>query len=454
MPTYGITATGFLPKVLTDIQNDLRTAWRAAFGATALTTPQSVGGQVIDIMSERFAELWEALQTVYSSEDPDNAEEASLEKVCSLTGTVRLLAAYSTVTLTLCGTPATVIPAGSVVSTGLNGTQFKTLADATIVAVPVWTATTVYAIGQRVYQPVGPFKLIYQCDQAGTSAGSGGPSSTAQNIVDNTTRWDYIGASDGAPGGAIDVAAKAVLTGARTAPALELDTIDTPVSGWRTVTNILDAVLGRDQETDAALRLRRANELSKSSGGPVEAIKAALLKVSGVTAVFVFENTTDAVDGDGLPPHSVEALVLGGTDAAVAAAIFASKAAGILASGTTSVVVTDSMGLNHTINFTRPTTIPIHVRVDVVKLPADFPADGSTQIKNAIVADPYPIGKNVTAARVEKNVWTVAGVLDVLLTYIGTASPAISAVSINITPRQLATFSVANVTVNLSDGTL
>lgn len=51
-----------------------------------------------------------------------------------------------------------------------------------------WQATTAYAIGDWVENDSGK---IYICDQAGTSAGSGGPTGTGADIVDNTARWDY-----------------------------------------------------------------------------------------------------------------------------------------------------------------------------------------------------------------------------------------------------------------------
>lgn len=50
-----------------------------------------------------------------------------------------------------------------------------------------WLPATVYAIGDRVTNDI----KVYTCDTNGTSAGSGGPTGSGSNIVDNTTRWDY-----------------------------------------------------------------------------------------------------------------------------------------------------------------------------------------------------------------------------------------------------------------------
>ena len=54
-------------------------------------------------------------------------------------------------------------------------------------AVP-WAASTAYKVGDKVKNG----GKVYQCDTAGTSAGSGGPSGTGSDISDNSARWDYV----------------------------------------------------------------------------------------------------------------------------------------------------------------------------------------------------------------------------------------------------------------------
>ena len=51
-----------------------------------------------------------------------------------------------------------------------------------------WKASTTYAVGDTVHNDNGK---VYVCDQAGASAGSGGPTGTGSNITDNAARWDY-----------------------------------------------------------------------------------------------------------------------------------------------------------------------------------------------------------------------------------------------------------------------
>ena len=52
-----------------------------------------------------------------------------------------------------------------------------------------WTADTAYIVGDKVTNDSGK---IYQCDTAGTSASSGGPTGTGTDITDNTAQWDYV----------------------------------------------------------------------------------------------------------------------------------------------------------------------------------------------------------------------------------------------------------------------
>lgn len=56
---------------------------------------------------------------------------------------------------------------------------------------PAWVATTGYVVGQKVSNGGN----LYICTTAGTSAGSGGPTTTASAITDNTVVWKYLFAS-------------------------------------------------------------------------------------------------------------------------------------------------------------------------------------------------------------------------------------------------------------------
>jgi len=424
MATYGLNAEGLSIKSLEVIREDLNTALRDAFGQSIDLGDKSIFGQIIGILSEALLLLWELAEAVNSSQDPDKATGAALDALCILTGTFRPQATFSTATETLTGTPGTIVPSGSQVSTESTGSRFQTLASATITAVSAWVNSTAYTVGVRVTNSGN----VYQCITAGTSAGSGGPTGTSLDIIDNTVHWTFVGVGTAA----IDTTVQATETGEIEALARDLNQIETPVGGWSSAVNLLDADKGRDVATDQELRILREQELGGLGSTPVDAIRAKLLRLTDVTAVTVFENDTDVTDGDGMPPHSVEALVRGPSaptaefDQTIFDTLLANKAAGIQTHGGVTGTALDSQGTSHTIKFSRPDEIEIYVSIGVVKDALEYPSNGDTLIKEAIVdwGDLQETGKDSVPSQVSANAHEVAGVLEI--SYVGISTTSIA----------------------------
>lgn len=453
---FGLTTTGFVPKTLDDIVTELQNAFKAAFGKSINLTDLSVFSQFIGIMAERFAELWELQQAVYSAADPDNAEGDALVQICALTGTIPHPALPSTVTITATGTNGTVLPVGRVVSVANIGTRFVTTEAGTLVSGTAWATSTAYVVGDR---RVANAK-VYYCITAGTSSGSGlGPNSTASDITDGTAHWRYLGAGSAY----VDIAAESEEDGPKAAEAGDLTVIETPAAGWSGVNNIADAVPGRAVETDAELRIRREAELLGASRSTMDSIRTRLLEdLDQVYSVTVFENTDDTTNGDGMPPHSVEALVhtvhdgTGDDDQDIIDILWQNVAAGITYHGTTSGTYTDVDNGNqtYTVKFSRPAHIDTYVIATLIKDPLTYPADGDTQVRDAILAvgGAYATGKNVVSSQLKAACFSVPGVLDVTSLKIGTAPTPTLETTIAISLRQLAIFDSSRVTVNSSDG--
>lgn len=447
----GLEITGFEPATLEDIRAEINESLKAAFGPSIDVSDGSVLGQLAGIMAERFATLWELAEAVNASQDPDAATGARLDAICALTGTQRLAASASTVTLHLTGTNGTAIPVGSKASVTGTEEEFETIESAVLATATSWVNTTAYTVGQIRTNA----SRIYIVTTAGTSAGSGGPTTTASAITDGTVVWRYVG-----EGAAYDTAAaQASETGPTIAVSGAIITIETPVGGWSSVMNLLDADLGSDQETDEALRIRREAELAASGTSTADAIRADLLALPDVTAVTVFVNDTDLTDADGVPPHAVEALVQcpdnADMDQLVWDQLLASVAAGIATYGDESGTSEDDAGNSHTMKFSRPEELTVYVDVTLIKDPDTYPADGDDQVKAAIVAygDTQACGKDVVASRIAAAVFAVTGVLDVTDIDIGlTASPTLGT-TIAVTTRQLAVYDTSRVTVATSDGT-
>ncbi len=447
MTTYGLTSTGFVPKDLATIRAEIEADFKTAFGESIDLSDGAPFGQLAGILAERYALLWQLAEAVNSSVDPDKATGAELDALCALTGTTRKAATPSTVTGTLTGTPSTLVPSGSQASEATTGVKFKTIADATITAATAWAGSTAYSLGDRVTN--GP--KVYQCVTAGTSAASGGPSGTGTGIVDNTAVWDYLG--DGTA--VVDVAMESVDTGPKVAIARSITVIETPVSGWSSVINVLAATQGVDVETDGELRIRRENELAASGTTTIDAIRTALLAVDSVTSVSLFVNNTDTTDPDGVPPHSIEALVQGGSSQDIVDALFANVAAGIYTHGSNFGTAVDSEGNSHTIHYSTPTPINAYIDITLTYDATLYPADGDDQIKTAIVTNGGKVspGKDIVASQIKAWCFTVPGVLDVSLAKIAKTPSPTTETTVAIAAREIANYLTSNIAVTSSAAT-
>lgn len=274
---------------------------------------------------------------------------------------------------------------------------------------------------------------------AGSLVKSTATNATFQTLADATI--------DGT--GQVDVAAQASVKGATLAPTGTLTKIDTPIYGWQTVTNLADAVPGRDEETDEELRLRRRASTSTPAQSIVDGVYGSLSNIPDVIQALVLENPLDTVDGNGLPPHSLYCVVNGGTVQDILDTIWLKKSAGSTLVGTTSGTVTDSMGNPHTVKFSRPGPVNVYVVVNL-HMKAGWPTDGVARIQAALVAwalANQSIGEEVIQSRLYDPVNSIPGhSIDSL--YIGTAPAPGGTANIAVPFDGLAVFDTARIVVN------
>ena len=251
------------------------------------------------------------------------------------------------------------------------------------------------------------------------------------------------------------VGATASIAGATVSLAATITTIVNPIAGWSTVTNALDAVVGTDEETDSALRIRQAQSTATPSQSLLESLFSAVADLDGIIQTIVLENDTGSVDANGQAAHSVQVLVDGGDDGEIAEAIFNEKCVGITTIGSTTVVVLDSIGGTHNINFQRPTLVPIYVIVNLTS-GANYPANGDDLITQAIIdfaegllvdGQRQGIGDDVINSRLYTPVNSVVGhTIDSL--FIGLAPAPASSTDLVIGFDELAQFLSGNITIN------
>jgi uncharacterized phage protein gp47/JayE len=260
------------------------------------------------------------------------------------------------------------------------------------------------------------------------------------------TREEVTGTGD------VAVEAEAEVAGAVTANTNTLTVIETPVTGWNTVTNAEALGGGAEIEDDEAYRARQIEELAAGGGGSVPGLRVDIAVVADVTAVKVLENDTDATV-DGMPPHSVEAIVLGGDDDAIAEALFASKSGGIYTHGSTLVTITDDEGVEHAVRFSRPTERRVYIAIGLT-VSANYAAVNvavKQAIEDAAVNTESPaflnIGDDVYSARIVQVAMGVSGVLNAVasVSFSAISDPDAGPVSCAISDREIATIADADI---------
>lgn len=127
------------------------------------------------------------------------------------------------------------------------------------------------------------------------------------------------------------------------------NTITVPVTIVLGVTSINNptaaTTTGINEETDAALKVRRQKSVSLASQGYLSGLLAALENINGVTSAFIFENTSASTNADGVPGHSIWVIVAGtAASADIANAIYTKRNAGCGMYGATSYVITQVDG--------------------------------------------------------------------------------------------------------------
>lgn len=390
MAEYGITDKGFSRKRLDLLLQELNSEVKAIFGENFNVSPESPDGQINGVVSESNANLWEIAEEAYNAFNPSLAKGNTLSNLVQINGITRIAAKASRALLTASGTAGTVIPQNSIVKTSDTEVEFLTEQQVTILS-----------------------------------------------------------------GGSVDVFASATITGPIQALAGTLTEIETPITGWDSVTNTEDAILGNDEETDPELRARRRRSVARDAQSIIDSIRAEILAVAGVTQLVILENDTSAdPDAQGLPAHSIQAVVLGGEDANIARAIFLKKTLGANTFGEVTVNIQDTQGFDHPINFSRPVEVPIYVVVNITVID-EFPAEGPEQIKQAIVdyvngdlvtGRGFFLGDDVIHSELYTPINTVPGfTVDDL--FIGTSASPTTDNDIPIDITELATFDIANIEV-------
>lgn len=372
--SFELTENGVQTQTVQEILDEMVASARSLVHPQLDCDATAVFGQYFGILAEREALNQATAKAIANSFTPKASGQA-LANVCTLTGTVKNGKTKSEVSETVTLTAGTTLPAGSRVNVlGDTTALFETVADVT--------------------------------NSSGITAD-------------------------------VAVLMTAVNPGPVRAASGTLTVINTPVSGWLAATNAFDATVGKDIETDPALRVRREDELRVQGSTALSAIKADVAEVANILQVEGFENDEDVTDADGLAAHSYEIVIWDGVSPTannneIAQKMLDGEPAGISAArsglGTNaSGTAVDGEGANQTVLFTRALQKTLYVSYTLT-VGSDYPVDGDVQVGAAAVAtllELQGIGVDVIATKLFAPAYSVAGVLDVVNVHLGfTASPS------------------------------
>lgn len=435
---YGLDENGFTRKRLQDIRSDINEEFISVFGDVDVSD-ESVLGQIAGVLAEPLAELWELMELIYLSQAPASADGVQLDNVASYLGITRLAATATTANVA-CYTesPASVpitIPAGTQLSMSSTGSIFQNATAVTIddgACVDAWFYVSDATTGDT-------FKVTINTESHdATASASDTTNSVANTLYQSLTGSSYVTPTDtsngyvrvlsnnnetqfsiavSSVGGAValtDVGSlgsfACTVDGTVSAPANTINTIDTPVANLDYVNNLDAGTRGRAIETDAELRIRRAESLMLSGAGTVDSIRSAILNnVDDVSVCRVWENTAD-VTSSGIPPHSIYCVVSGGDTSAVAQQIWDKKPAGIRTHGSTSYTIYDSADNPHAVKFSRPDQKYAWVNIIYnVYSEEKYPGESSavSSIKSSIKSwgDEFGIGEDIIRDRVYQPIY-------------------------------------------------
>jgi uncharacterized phage protein gp47/JayE len=335
---FGLSVAGFKPKDFSIIKSQIEDELRKEVDPSLHFGPGTVAGVISGIVSYQTRQVWEALSGLYHSLQPDSSSGRALDALCSLTGSYRRRATYSKAKATLKLAPDTTIPAHSRIMT-VAGDFFKTMHEV---------------------KNSSKLELDYEMD---IIAESSGPVH---------------------------------------APADSLATIMTPVSGWSKAFVLNTYELGRNDESDEELRLRRIRELKASGSSTRDAIFSRLQNLDGVEALHIKEHE-----------HSFEVVILGGDESEIAQTIWNTKPLGVKSEGTSSKIIKDIIKQERVVKFSRPKQIALslHATIKVRRL-----TDGNA-LKSTLTdfaRKNFKLGGEVYSSRFFASILAHSDVLDVI----------------------------------------
>ena len=408
MPNYGITDKGFVLKrldtILEEIHTDLTDGWKVdtrLAGTSFLNT-------LITTFGNQIANLWETAQDSYYAKYPATATELNLDHAVQYGGIKRAGDKRTNYILHCTGDDGTYVRENAIVATNTTPEIRLFSAEEFQIARERFNKVSVIVASEDT----GVYTVSINGNQYSYSNPQGGKSSAilaglaaaikdesyevkveddALIINDKTkTRENVLTLTDNLTTSSVTSLANFLTNdyGKITLPYNIVTRMVNNITGFTAVTNLLEPTYGRKRETDIELRQSYIAKSALRSNTMIESIIAELLNnVEDVESASGYENDMDVTDERGLPPHSIEIIVEGGDNTAIAKAIFRRKAGGIQTHGSVVVNVPGEYGDTIPVRFNRPEYLYAWLKVQLEGDEAKIPVNYSSLTKQSLMED-------------------------------------------------------------------
>lgn len=365
---------GFERKTRTEIVDDMKSKVRNLWSNDINLGNNSLLGLLIQLFSYPISLLWFGLEAVYNAMDINAAEGQDLDNLAKKIGIRRYSSAKAVGEITFEGDDNVLIPEGFQVETDEDEPKVFETTEQVIITSGSITVEIISIEGGSEY-----------------------------NVSSNT-----------------------------------ITEMTEVISGIDDITNEEETFGGRDRETDTELRERYFKSLDRAGGSTTTSVRANVLEETETSDCIVLENITMSEDDNGLPPKSFETIVFGGTNQAIADAIFEKKPAGIEPYGSITETVIDDSGNDQDVSFSRAEGVNIYVEVDLVTN-EDYSSDGDSDVIDEIeeYINNLSINENVIYRKIIDVIFNVTGVVDINSLYIDTEDPPTNEENISIGFREV-----------------
>ena len=388
--------TGYHRPTYDEILNGKIQRAKELFGEDIATDEKTPLGKFIRMNAYDLSKAYEDVEMVYYARFPNTATGISLDRLCVFAGITRNPPTRAQHIIKVFGEEGTTIGMGELVVSSPNVSATTKQED----------EITFYSINNYAIPASGSINVTVECTEAG-EIGNVDTITEIVNPIAEITGIEYVGISE----------------------------------------------RGEMEESDYNLRKRFSQAIEGSGSCNINAIRAAIMRVTGVVSASVIQNDTDTTV-DGRPPRSFECFVYGGEgyDDEIAKAIFDKTPIGINTCSTAEEenqverTIYDDGGYPHPVIFSRTKDITVYVKMSI-KTDARFDSNTNNennsiiQIKNAITEYINNLGvdTNVILSTLYGYIYSIEGVIEVSSLQLSRDGSAYSAENIIINDFEVAT---------------